>query len=356
VVDLDGKVTTLADGYWGSEGIAWARDGRSIVYSAAGSGADYALRSVDLEGKSRLVRSDSTGLVIHDIGADGRWLVNKYRIGFENWARVAGMERERNVSWLDSSINPTLSRDGRTLLFDEESSHVGRNYATCLRRLPDAPVVMLGEGQPLDLSPDGKWALARVFDTPQRLVAYPTGAGETRELDAGGFGNYQSAAFLPDGRRFLFCGWKTGEPGRCYVEAIDGGPATPVTPEGLFVNAEVSRDGTRVIVRDDAGRGRIFPLDGGRPIEAKGLKPEDQWIRWADDGRSLLVFDGHELPVPVERVDLESGERRLVRTIEPANQRSLLTVEYVALADDEQSYAYSVWRTQSQLFTIAGLR
>jgi len=356
VVDLDGKVTTLADGYWGSEGIAWALDGRSIVYSASDTGADYALRSVDLAGNSRLVRNDSVGLVIHEIGEDGRWLVSKYRIGFEIWARAAGMERERNVSWLDSSIAPILSRDGRTLLFDEESSHVGRNYATCVRRLPDSPVVMLGEGQPQDLSPDGKWAIARIFDTPQRLVAYPIGAGETRDLDPGGFGNYQSAVWLQDGRRIFLCGWRTGEPGRCYVKPIDGGAAEPVTPEGLFVDARVSRDGERVIVRDDAGRGRIFPIGGGNPSEAKGLAPEDLWIRWTADGRSLLVFDGNELPVRVERVDLESGERRLVRTIEPANRRSLLTIPYVTLADDEQNYAYAAWRTQTQLFTITGLR
>jgi len=356
VVDRDGRVTTLADGYWGAEGIAWTRDGRGIVYAASETGADYALRSVDLDGHSRLLRHDSAGLVVHEVGEDGRWLVSKYHIRFEVWARGAGMERERNVSWLDSSIRPILSPDGRTLLFDEESSRVGPNYATCLRRMPDSPVVMLGEGQPQDLSPDGKWALAHIYGTPQRLVAYPTGAGETRDLDPEGLGNYQNAAWLPDGKRILLCGWKSGDPGRCYVKPIDGGPAAPVTPEGFFVDATVSRDGTRVIVRDDAARGVIFPLGGGGPLEAKGLVPEDQWIRWTADGRSLLVFRGNELPVRVERVDLESGERRLVRSIEPANRNSLLSIPYVTLADDEQLYAYSAWRTETQLFTIAGLR
>jgi dipeptidyl aminopeptidase/acylaminoacyl peptidase len=355
VVDLASAVTTLGDGYWGSEGIAWARDGRSIVYSASDTGADYALRSVDLAGNSRIVRRDSTGLVVHEVGEDGRWLVSKYRIGFEIWARAAGMARERDVSWLDSSISPQLSADGTMLLFDEESSHVGANYATCLRRLPDAPVVVLGEGRPRDLSPDGKWALVHIYDTPQRLVAYPTGAGETKELDPGGLGNYQNAAWLPDGKRFLLCGWKTGDPGRCYVKPIDGGSAEPVTPEGMFVDALVSRDGTRVVVRDDAGGGRIFRLDGGDPIAAKGLRPEDQWIRWSADSTALLVFDANELPIRVERVDLATGERRTVLTIEPANRSSLLTIPYVTLADDLEQYAYSAWRTRTQLFTITGL-
>ena len=356
VVDLAGEVTTLGDGYWGSEGVAWARDGKSIVYSASDTGADYALRSVDLAGNSRVVRRDSDGLVIHAVGEDGRWLVSKYKIGFEIWARAAGMDRERNLSWLDSSISPMLSPDGRMLLFDEESSHVGANYATCLRKTPDAPVVMLGEGRPRDLSRDGKWALVHIYDTPQRLVAYPTGVGAAKELDPGGFGNYQSAAFLPDGERILLCGWRTGDAGRCYVKPIDGGPAEPVTPEGMYHGALVSHDGTRVVVADDAGRGRIFPFDGGGPIAAKGLTPEDQWIRWSADGASLLVFRGNEFPVRVERVDLATGERRVVLTIEPANRSSLLTIPYVTLADDEEHYAYSAWRTRTQLFTITGLR
>ncbi len=356
VVDLAGEVTTLGDGYWGSEGVAWAPDGKSIVYSASDTGADYALRSVDLAGNSRIVRRDSEGLVIHEVGEDGRWLVSKYRIGFELWARAAGMERERNLSWLDSSISPSLSPDGEMLLFDEESSHVGANYATCLRKTPDSPVVMLGEGRPRDLSRDGKWALVHIYDTPQRLVAYPTGAGEAKELDPGGLGNYQNAAWLPDGKRFLLCGWKTGDAGRCYVKPIEGGTAEPVTPEGLYVDALVSRDGTRVLVRDDAGHGRIFPFDGGDPVEAKGLTAEDQWIRWSADDRSLLVFRGNEIPVRVERVDIATGVRRVVLTIEPANRSSLLTIPYVTLADDEKHYAYSAWRTRTQLFTIEGLR
>jgi hypothetical protein len=33
VVDLAGKKTTLSDGYGGLEGLAWARDGREVLFS-----------------------------------------------------------------------------------------------------------------------------------------------------------------------------------------------------------------------------------------------------------------------------------------------------------------------------------
>ena len=77
VVDLAGQVTTLAEGYWGAEGIAWARDGESILYSADRLGGNYGLRSVDLDGNERLVRSDNEGLVIHEVNANGLWFVSK---------------------------------------------------------------------------------------------------------------------------------------------------------------------------------------------------------------------------------------------------------------------------------------
>ncbi|MGK2858297.1 MAG: protein kinase domain-containing protein [Thermoanaerobaculia bacterium] len=356
VVDLEGKVTTLADGYWGAEGIAWARDGKSIIYSANRAGAIYNINAVDLAGNERLVRSDSEGLVIHDIAADGRWLVSKYQISFEVWGRVAGMTKERDLSWLDASGNGHLSLDGTMLLFDEESAYAGSNYATCLRRLPDSPVVRLGEGLPQDLSLDGKWALVLVYSTPQRLVAYPTGAGEARNVDPNGLESYSGARWLPDGKTILICGWTKGSRGRCYVRSLDGGPMKPVTPEGLHKNPLVSPDGTRVAVRDDAGRGLIFALEGGEPVEVKGLTLEDEWIRWSTDGKGILVAGGDQAPVDVESVDVATGKREKVLTIDPSDRTSLLSINDPSVAADGKSYAYGVWRTRTKLFTLEGLR
>jgi len=356
VVDLEGNVKTLADGFWGAEGIAWSRDGKSIVFSADRSGAVYNLRSVDLEGNERLVRADTSGLVIHEISTDGKWLISKYKIGFEVWGRLNGMDREHNLSWLDFSSNPIISRDGRMVVFDEESSYAGANYATCIRKSHDSPVIRLGEGGPNDLSPDGKWVLARVFGSRQRLMAYPTGPGESKEVDPDGLGNYSSAKWLPDGERILICGWNTGSPARCFVKPFEGGPSEPVSPEGMSEFPIVSPDGERFALRDDAGRGFVYRFDGGEPVEIVGLNPDDTWRQWSSDGRSILVTRGDEAPVEVERLDIASGRREHVLTVDPSNRSSLLEINEVRLADDEKHYVYSIWRTRTQLFTIEGLR
>jgi Tol biopolymer transport system component len=266
------------------------------------------------------------------------------------------MEQERNLSWLDYSIGPRLSPDGRMLLFDEQSSYAGPKYATCLRKTPEAPVVKLGEGTSRDLSPDGKWALAIDYGPPQRLVAFPTGAGEARDLDPGGLDSYTDAKWLPDGKRVLVCGSKGASAARCFALGDAGGSRVAVTPEGLYSQPLVSPDGARVAVRDDAGRGLIFAVEGGPPVEVKGLTSADEWIRWSADARAILVYRRNALPIVVERVDVASGRRERVLVVEPSNRTSLLNVNSVTLADDEKHYAYSVWRVRSRLFTVEGLR
>jgi hypothetical protein len=266
------------------------------------------------------------------------------------------MSRERNLSWLDFSTNAELSLDGTMLLFDEESSYAGSTYAICLRKLPDAPVVRLGEGSPQGLSRDGKWALALVYATPQRLVAYPTGAGEAKNVDPNGLESYAAARWLPDGKAILICGWMKGSRGRCYVRPLGAGQSKPVTPEGIHKNPIVSPDGRSVAVRDDSGRGLIYALEGGEPLEVKGLTLDDEWIRWSTDGRGILVRRGNQAPVDVDRIDVASGRREKVLTIDPSNRNSLLSVSSVTIAGDEKHYAYDVWRARTKLFTLEGVR
>src|SRR5207302_209342 len=109
-----------------------------------------------LSGRNRQVLESAGGLTVYDVARDGRWLAAREDVGFVMLARPPGASGEVNLSWLDFSQTSRLSSDGRTLLFTEQSGVVGNNYAVCLRKTDGSPVVRLGEGQALDLSPDGK--------------------------------------------------------------------------------------------------------------------------------------------------------------------------------------------------------
>jgi hypothetical protein len=62
----------------------------------------------------------------------------------------------------------------------------------------------MGEGKPLALSPDGKWALVLHQAPPQQLVLLPIGPVESKQLPRGPIQEYRNwAAWSSDGAEFF---------------------------------------------------------------------------------------------------------------------------------------------------------
>jgi hypothetical protein len=217
-----------------------------------------------------------------------------------------------------------------------------------------SPVVRLGEGNAEDLSPDGKWALAVIRSQPPRLVAYPTGPGQPIHLKAGTVVEYEAPRWFPDAKRVLVCGHESGRTSRCWVQSLDGGAMTPVTPEGFYSGC-VSPDG-RLVAAWGAGRApMLYPVQGGEPRPLPTLTPDDELLRWSPGGESIFVWRG-TLPAIIDRVDLASGRRERVREIGGANQAGLLEIGGLTLAEDPRYYAYDYKLKLSTLFLIEGAR
>lgn len=153
-------------------------------------------------------------LWVLDISKAGKLLVSRGTYEERMMVLTSGSRAEQDLSWLDSSGSAALSADGRTLLFSDGSAVAGINYALCLRKPLDSPVVRLSTGPP-GLSPDGKWALSIVPTTPMHLILYPTGAGEPKSLETGRIQAYDSATFFPDGKRIVACGSESRQATRC---------------------------------------------------------------------------------------------------------------------------------------------
>jgi Tol biopolymer transport system component len=355
VVDLAGKKTVLSEGYWGEEGLAWSPSGDEVMFSAGNAYNNFRVYAVSLSGKRRVALESAGGLTIHDVRGDGRWLATRDDFFREMPVFAPGQARERDLSWLDLSDPAALTPDGKSLLFMEESGSVGVNYAVCLRQTDGSPVVRLGEGAALDLSRDGKWALAAVPTTPPQLLLYPTGAGELRRLERGGLVSYESGQFFSDTRRVLACGHEDGKGVRCYVQDIAGGKPRPATPEGTS-QGFVSPDGRLILVKASGGALVLYPVDGGEARPVAGATPEDQAIRWSADGRFLLVARGGEVPAHVERLEVATGRREPLRTLGPADLTGVLSVGPFAFTDDGKGYAYACRRTVSHLFLVEGAR
>jgi Tol biopolymer transport system component len=355
VVDLAGKKTVLSEGYWGEEGLAWSPSGDEVMFSAGNAYNNFRVYAVSLSGKRRIALESAGGLTIHDVRGDGRWLATRDDFFREMPALAPGQARERDLSWLDLSDPAALTVDGKTLLFTEESGSVGVNYAVCLRQTDGSPVVRLGEGGAIDLSRDGKWALASMPTTPPQLLLYPTGAGEPRRVERGGLVSYESAQFFSDTRRVLACGHEDGKGVRCYVQDIAGGKPRPATPEGTS-QGFVSPDGRLILVKASGGALVLYPVDGGEARPVAGATPEDSVIRWSAEGRFLLVSRSGEVPAHVERLEVATGRREPLRTLGPADLTGVLSVGPFAFTDDGKSYAYACRRMVSHLFLVEGAR
>ena len=309
-----------------------------------------------MDGTVRKVLAVPTGLIIHDRMPDGRLLATTYVKRGLVHARLAGAEAEREISWLDSSFQPILSHDGRSLLFGDDSSLSGRLYSVLFRAADGSPPVRLGDGMATDISPDGASVLAVVMDDPPRLMIYPTGAGEPRDISAPGFVSYDMRAqFLEDGHRVAYCGNAAGEASRCYLRDLAEDTARAVTPEGTR-SGRASPDGTTVVARGVDGRYRIYPEDGASSELVPGVGDGDEALRFRPDGRSLLVYRPGELPARVDRLDLVTGERATVWRLAPADRAGLVSIETISLSADESAYAYDFKRNMGALFTIEGVR
>jgi Tol biopolymer transport system component len=354
VVDLAGKKTVLSDGYWAEEGVAWSPDGREVFFAGGNDYKNTHIYAVDLKGRRRTVLQSPGGLTIHDIARDGRQLVTRDDHAREAYMLPSGQTRERDMSWLDLTFPVAIAADGRNVLFTEENTNLGPMYSACVRGTDGSPPVRLGDGSAQDISPDGKWALAIVPSKPERIVLYPMGPGQTKTIETGPVVAYENAVFFPDGKTLLLCGHESGSGVRCYAQSISGGKPRPVTPEDRSLGT-VSSDGRRILTLAPAGL-EVYPSEGGAGTPVPGSRPGDIPVRWGADARSVLAVRDWEVPIRLERLDLATGRRDLVRTVGPADLTGVVQAFPLIVSADEKSYAYTSRRYRSLLFAVEGLK
>jgi len=349
VVDRTGKRTVLASGYWGEEGLAWLPSGEAIIFSAADQGGNYQMRRVDLNGRARIVLPTPGSVTVQDVSRDGRWLFTREENPTQVLVRAPGAAEPHDFSWLDVSLQPHLSSDGSLVALSDQGSTGGPNYTVLLRKTDGSDFIRLGEGYATGISPDRRWVSAIVPSTPQKIMLYPTGTGEPRRVDHGQIEAYDDVQWFPDGKSLLVCGNEPGHVSRCYQMPLDGGELRPVTPEGT-IGGRTSPDGRQVCALTVGGDYRIYPLDGGKPRIVPSMTTDDQVIRWSPDGKALWVYSRGNLPARIDQIDLATGGRSRLETIEISDQTGVLSVISASLADNPETYAYGIWRYVSHLF------
>ena len=352
IVDKAGRVSTLSDEFWGLEGLAWERGGRAVLFSGASSGGMYQVHRATIGGGERLALPSPGTLTLQDVAGDGTWLVTRDDQSKRIFVRAPGAKGIRDLSWLDQSGNVTLSGDGRTLTFDDESIEAGSLYATMIRKTDGSPAVRLGDGFPLAMSPDTRWVLAEVLTTPKRFWLYPTGAGQAVSVKWT-FESVGGGAFYADGRHLFICGLAPGKPWACYRSDLDGSALAAVTPDSVSV-ALLRPDGGAVAYSSH-GTWWVRPLPDGQPRRVPGLPPGCAVLRWSPDGTALWCGQAGDRR-EFDQVNVATGRTSPLVTLELPADVAADQLGAASLADDPHVYAYTTAATTSFIFSIRGMR
>jgi Tol biopolymer transport system component/predicted Ser/Thr protein kinase len=357
VVDRSGQHRSLGAGFSSVQGLAWApRD--EIWFTGTRVGGNRAIHAVSLSGSERLLARVTESLTIQDISTDGRALVSHDVIRIGVLGRAAGETVERDLSWLDWSAAFDLSKDGKTLLFNETGEGSGPNYSCFIRGTDGSPPVRLGDGNAMSLSPDGHWVTAFTSrSNPPQLWIYPTGAGEKKLVPTGKLNVEASADWLPDGKNIAFTASEPGHGVRVFVIGVGGGAPRAVTPEGYrLVGRSSTPDGRAIIVIGPDRRRYLYPIGGGEPEQIKGLADDETPSGWSGDGRYLYVFRRRDVPVRVSKLDVSTGQREPWKELSPRDGAGIQDLAPVIPTPDGSAYVYGYSRTLSDMYVVEGLK
>jgi eukaryotic-like serine/threonine-protein kinase len=355
VIDRSGHLTTISTGWESQEGLVWSPSGKEVWFSAAESGEQYCIRAAGLSGKTRTIYCGTSGTMIHDIAPSGRVLVSTASTRLTMAMVEHGSTEERDLTWLDTSYGPRLSRDGSTILFSDLSVSAGNGYAIDVRKSDGSPAVRIGTGGfATDLTPDGKWALAMLpGDSAGRVQVIPVGAGQARELKWDGF-QPRWGHWFPDGQHILLVASQAGQGTGFYVTDVNGSTPKRLTENHGF--SSVAPDGQRIF-DFEKGAWKVRSLEEDKATPIPGIAADELVIAWAADGKHVFMQATSASGLTIYKIDVESGKKELWQTINPKDQVGLRPMSIPSgITPDGRWIAFN-YRTQvGQLYRSDNLK
>ena len=155
------------------------------------------------------------------------------------------------------------------------------------------------------------------------------------------------------------CFWETKkEHGlRLWVQSVDGGNPTAISPEGIqSTQWVVSPDGKFVAAALSDAKGYLFPVDGGDSRAIPGFGVGDVPVGWTSDGQSIFVYNPGDLPSKVYRLNVAAGEKQLWKVLMPADGAGITDLGPILITPDGKSYVYEYGRTLSDLYLVDGIK
>lgn len=357
VVDAAGRVSALTGEYVNIHGLAWRGD--ELLYTASDDRPLFrAVLAVKPGAEPRTVGRVPVNLTLWDVAADGRLLIAQTDDRSAMIRRLQGDAHDLDLSWLDASSVADISPDGRKVLFAEFGQGVGAVPAAYLRGIDGSPAVRLANGQPMALSPDGKWALILDGEIESSLPGtaidiVPTGAGDSRRLLQGQ--HYSGARWLPDGGALLLRMADKEGPARLHYMSLPSGTPRAITPEGVRAWA-VSPDGLHVAVTGVGEALQIYSVSEGAAGVVPATSGREELIGWIRDG--LLLTRRRDAAAPRGQIyvmDPGTGRQRPWSNVLPRDSAGLMIMSTFESTPDGVTSVFTWHRALSNLYIANGL-
>jgi dipeptidyl aminopeptidase/acylaminoacyl peptidase len=354
VVDRRGDHKRLTPVYPSGRSLCWAPGGKEVWYTASLLSDDSGLYAVTLTGKNRVVVRAPTELVLQDISATGRVLLESVRFQVEIGMKHAGDTGARSFG-IASDLG-SLSPDGQWLVYNRFE---GSDYEAYVRKTDGTAAVKIGEGYGHGITADGSLIGAGRLSDPHKLYLYPTGAAEQRVIDLGdlsaGFGTYENdITFSRDSHSMLFSAFNPEGEQREYLLDMLDGKLRPVTPPGTRTG-KLSPDGSRVAALDiNTQKYVLIDVASGKARDIPAIENDEEVMNWNSDGSSVVVWN-QELPARITLVNVETGKRQLVQTVEPLTMLGSMYARMVSSADGKTA-AYRHRRGLYAIYIADGLQ
>ena len=363
VIDRQGNRKVLTSEYSSIQGVAWAPDGKEVWFAGGLTTEPRALRAVDLSGNRRVLLAAPAVLHLQDISKDRETLLSVEDYRDQQLLVDTATGKVQDMSAFPFQLTEAISRDGKVLLFDTYETGANSDYNLYTQRTDGAAPAMIGQGAGIDLSFDGKWALALDPVHVDRLRIIPTGMGEARTLTAPPGSNYIGATMMPDDKRILIVTVAPGHALTSYLQDVETGKARQVTSEGKYAVRiddaimSVSPDGRYSIVTDGENHYWLQPLEGGEASEIKALSEGDHPLQWHNDSQNILVEHSTATDaIEIYDVNLATGQRKLWTRFSAPDKTAMLAVRHPIITPDGAHVLYIVQRIYSTLFVAKGIQ
>jgi hypothetical protein len=316
--------------------------------------------AVSLEGKTREIYRGFLSLRLEDVSRDGQVLLGHQLERAELVYAAEGANSQTLLSWSDYNGVTALSGDGKKVLFSvwgaAPTGQALQPAFAMLRTTDGAAAQMLGEGMPLDLSSDGRWAVVMSTDHT-KLTALPTGAGQPRQIPTHGL-EIVGAVWMPDGKGLLVEARTPPESDfHVYRLPDDGSKPVRFRDAPLLGPGCVSQDGRWGAARDANRRPIVVSLKDGATLSVLSGHADALPRGCAADGSLWLSQGGDHAPVRLRlfRVDVRTGKVLEERTVGPTDPSGVTGIGTIVLTPDGRHVAFTYWRSVGYLHIARGL-